>query len=50
MVRIAVAEDEREFRDTCAGFIRRYCEENGVQAEVTVFEDRPGISCSLTCR
>ena len=39
MVRIAVAEDEREFRDTCAGFIRRYCEENGVQAEVTVFED-----------
>ena len=23
MVRIAVAEDEREFRDTCAGFIRR---------------------------
>ena len=39
MVRIAVEEDEREFRDACAGFIRRYCEENGVQAEVTVFED-----------
>lgn len=39
MVRIAIAEDDREFREKCASFIRRYCEENGVQAEVTVFED-----------
>jgi len=39
MIRIAVAEDDRAFRDTCTGYIRRYCAEKKVDAGVFEFED-----------
>lgn len=39
MVRIAVAEDDRAFRDTCTGYIKRYCAEKKVDAQVFEFED-----------
>jgi len=39
MIRIAIAEDEREFREQCESYVRRYCEEQDVQAEVCAFED-----------
>lgn len=39
MIRIAVAEDDRAFRDTCTGYIKRYCAEKKVDAQVFEFED-----------
>ena len=39
MIRIAVAEDDRAFRDTCTGYIKRYCAEKKVDAQVFAFED-----------
>ena len=39
MIRIAVAEDDRAFRDTCTGYIKRYCAEKKVDVQVFEYED-----------
>ncbi len=39
MLRIAVVDDEKGFSDRLCRFIARYGKENGVEADVTCFED-----------
>lgn len=39
LIRIAIAEDENECAEKLESFIHRYVQENGLQAQVTRFED-----------
>ncbi|MBP5254854.1 MAG: response regulator transcription factor [Lachnospiraceae bacterium] len=34
MIRIAIVDDERQFREELAGFVRRYTDEHGLSAEI----------------
>lgn len=44
MLKIAVVEDQQEVRDQLCGFIRRYMQQQGLQAEVSSFVDGAAVA------